>query len=155
MLALWEFNWTVSDWTGVAPTPAPAVPEMAQGGGARGRQRIPYSRADDDFWEVRERYLRRFAKKYKESMAPAEPIESIDSTPTPEVSNIDRPAGGRDAAILLQQAMDAALARAEHAADAIELRDAMQRVNSLYLDISHIHQQNYNRAIVLLLLDAF
>jgi len=106
---------------------------------------------------LRERYLRRFAPK-PAAIDVSLPIEEIKQTipQEPVILSGDRAGGqGYDPTLLLQQALQAALLLAAHSQDAAQLRDAMQRASQLQLDISKIQQQNHNRAIALLLLDAF
>lgn len=59
MLALWEFFWTEADW---APAPEPVAQDEAdeaRGSGHKHKYVEPdYYRAGDDFWDVREAYLR-------------------------------------------------------------------------------------------------
>ena len=163
MLALWEYFWVDTDWTGAAPTPTPTptptpVPSTSAGGGGKKKHR-PYERVGEDFWILRERYLRRFAPK-PEPMAPAEPIEEIKEILPQEdvILSGDRAGGGvapDGRLLLLQQALQAAIAHAHKAQSAAQLQYAMQRAQQLQLDISKLQQQNYSRAIALLLLDAF
>lgn len=55
--ALWHFFWTESDWT-----PAPSVAPAGAGSGGRGegsKRKKEYVPAAEDFWEIRDRFLRR------------------------------------------------------------------------------------------------
>lgn len=149
MLALWEYFWDDTDWTGgpPAPSPAPAPVPSGGGGGHKKRRNQEYQPLPSDFWDVRERYLRRFV----------EPLAKDTPRPTPapvkttvaEIIPDDGPL------LLMQQALAAALQRARAAQTDAELRDATKRAYALALDISNFHQQYYNRAIGILLLDLF
>lgn len=156
MLALWEFFWTEADWTGAppAPTPAPATVQAESRGGGHKREN---DRLGSDYWDVRERYLRRFAKPLVEAISKSVEVEEDNSTRSIEGEKLDiRPRAEIDSHLLLrQQALVAALQAAYTAQTQTALRDAMQRATQLHLDISNLQQQHYNRAIALLLLDAF
>lgn len=57
-LALSLFFWDDADWSGEAPAePTTAETPEARGSG-KNRKRREYTRADDEFWEIRERWLR-------------------------------------------------------------------------------------------------
>lgn len=61
LLALWSGFWNLSDWTG-GPVPPP-VPTSEPGSGGGWRN---YQRANDDYWEEREKQLRKFAPVHVE-----------------------------------------------------------------------------------------
>ena len=153
MLALWGFFWEGTDWSGIAP-PAPApTPQESRGGGHKKEN----DRLGVDYWDARERYLRRFAEPLIKEVAP---VENTNSPEPEEVDKLADTAPGRvdydnSALLLYQQAMAAALQAAYAAQNAQHLQDAVQRANALSLDIARIKQQHYNRAIAVLLLNAF
>jgi hypothetical protein len=108
---------------------------------------------------VRERYLRRFAPPLEKAIEDIHVIAKSNETGKSPTSKMDGLARGEGAPLdggllLLQQALSAALNRAKAATDAAVLRDAMQRSAALALDIQQVKQQNYNRAIAILLLNA-
>ncbi len=91
-------------------------------------------------------------------MEPQAPIEKTEETAPQIPVNLEArlPGVGQDGRLLLlQQALQATLARAHDAQTAAAMQQAVARAHQLQLDISNIQQQNYNRAIALLLLDAF
>jgi pyruvate/2-oxoglutarate dehydrogenase complex dihydrolipoamide acyltransferase (E2) component len=147
MLALWSYFWEDGDWSGEPDAPAASSTDPGAGSGKGKRA---YRRAGDDFWLVRERYLRRFVPpSTREPVAPSTPA----ATPDPQPALPDEQPDGR--LMLLLQARQAAIQRARQAADAAELRAATARISRLTLDIEAARQQNYARAIALLLLDIF
>lgn len=156
MLALWFDFWS---W-GAAPSPPPPppapAPDAASSNAGGGKRRREYVSPHPDFWDVRERYLRRFLHPLEESIEQPAPIETSDSTTT-EPDDILTPATGRGerASPLaeLRFEFDMAALRARQARDALELQQAVLRANALALDISKTKQQYFNRAIALLLLD--
>jgi hypothetical protein len=172
MLALWEYEWDESDWTGITSAPAttsdaffglllalrwegtdtPATTTTQDPGAGGGKKKNEYIGPDPDFWDVRERYLRRFVKPQVIKALPAlerpqpvpAPIPPVQYTPLEDTAT---------PFILQQQALAAALQRAVSAQNAAELQQAAQRAYKIALDIQKIHQQYYERAIAILLLD--
>lgn len=134
-LGLWEFFWDSADW--IAATPAPVAPTASRSNSGGGHRK--YESAPGDFWDVRERYLRRFL----------EPIEKTAPLPSPSVSE-EAPVAPT---IVREQALQAAIGAARNAQTVAVLQDAVRRANELALDISNIQHQYYSRAITLLLLD--
>ena len=57
MLGLWEYFWTEADWV---PAPAPPLPQADEPrGSGKGRGKFVWEEhADEEFWRVREEYLR-------------------------------------------------------------------------------------------------
>lgn len=145
MLANWFFFWTESDWTGVAPTPSPTPTDEGRSDAGGGHKKRRYERLGEDFWNVRERYLRRFVEPAIKQAAQEVPHQEPQASPQTN--------DGEGAVILLRQAMEAALNRARNAQTFDELQDAAQRSLALSIDIANIKNQYYNRAIAILLLD--
>lgn len=159
MLGIWMYSWTESDWTGVqppTPSPPPAALEGVLANAGGGKKQRSYERLGEGFWMLRERYLRRFLPKEPEVIKSVPATAKQYETKPTDVSKLEGPAPGEvdGGLLLLQQALHAAHNRARAAENAAVLRDAMQRAQQLQLDISKIQQQNYSRAIALLLLDA-
>ena len=155
MLALLEYFW---DWGGApspspSPSPSPAPTPAPDTAGARGRQKRKYIQAPNDFWEVRERYIRRFVEKARKTIFNEVPLLPVEE----ETARQDEPdvMSQPSETLLLRQAFDVAARRAQNAQTISELRTISDRLRSLALDISKIEQQNYDRAIALLLLDVF
>lgn len=73
--ALWFFFWDDADWGGAPPAPAPAPASASDsgsgGGGRRKKKNAPYAPAPDDFWEVREAYLKSLLAKHESEPQPA------------------------------------------------------------------------------------
>lgn len=152
MLGIWMYQWDTAAWVTGTPAPAPApVPAPSSGGSGGRKKRKPYTPADDHFWQVRERYLRRFLPM--EPIASPTPIVEINLPVNDVADTLVAPAAGGGPDILLLQALHAAQQRAATANNAAELRDATMRSRKLLLDISKIRQQHYSRAIALLLFD--
>ena len=172
MLALWAYEWDESDWTGSAPaattdpffglllalqwegttTPTPTPTTTQDPGAGGGKKKNHYIGPDPDFWDVRERYLRRFVKPAVLAAIPA--LRQPDPVPVPYVAPTYAPLEDTETPFILQQqALAAALQRAVNAQNATELQDAGQRAQKIALDIQKIHQQYYERAIAILLLD--
>lgn len=96
--ALWFFFWTESDWTGVVPPPTPApTPDSGAGSGKSRKKtktsRPPYIRAPEDFWEVRERYLRSIQAETTPELPP--PVATVepcqpDAKPLPDYAILPR-----------------------------------------------------------------
>lgn len=157
MLALLEYFWTETDWTGSpapAPSPTPSPSESPVGKGSGASRKRAYVSPDGDFWDVRERYLRRLHGTLPNPIAHTDSIETLNLSPATGTDNIEPPPADMGMA-LRRQALSAALSRAESAANRVELRSAAARVQAIALDISKIQQQYDDRAIALLLLDAF
>lgn len=169
MLALWEFFWTRADWVPGPPPVIPppvvdvAVPTSKGSGASRHKVRGDYTAADSDFWQLRERYLRRHLPQLDTLAGPLDVAVPIDEQAAIEKSNlpvvapvstVEGPAPG-GAVISLQQQLSSALHAARTANNAVQLRTAIAVATQLALDISDKRTQYYNRAIALLLLDVF
>lgn len=154
MLALLGFVWEAQP-----PSPGPPDPSISQDLGSGGGGRKKYKKAAPDFWDVRERYLRRYAPKLQEAIKDVEVIGKSNETSKQDNDKLEgnRAGGGVSPmvhAMLLGQALQANLSRASVAQSAVELREHLQRASQLALDIEQIKMQYSNRAMALLLLDA-
>ncbi len=107
---------------------------------------------DQEYWDLRERYLRRF-------MEPVLREEKATSVKMRESGPIkyheDKLSEGQSHLALLQQARDAVVQRAREAVTSDSLRKEVARVIKLTLDISSYRAQYYERAAIILLLDLF
>jgi len=83
MLALWEFFWTEADWTPAPSTTSATGASNAGGGGFRDRNldRALHAIAplSDDYWQVRERYIRRLTR-------PQPQPQQLQQSPEPQPS---------------------------------------------------------------------
>ena len=110
---------------------------------------LEYSRASQDYWEVRERYLRRFL----EPVLKQEPTPSQTRESSPITSNEVSVAESR--LTMLHAAREAVITRARNAATTGILQAETARVIKLTLDISALKDQYHQRAAIILLLDLF
>lgn len=161
MLALWMYQWDEAEWTAASPAPAPApAAEASRSNAGGGKRRNDYVGPSPDFWEVRERYLRRYEKVIERTQVIAK--SNFPAQETSDNLSGDR-AGGQPPATtdlqavleLMRFELEVARAKAQHAKNATELQEAMRAAVTLALDIRKIEQQYYDRAISVLLLDVF
>lgn len=134
----------------VEPEPEPEV--VAEGrSNAGGGGPLLYTGPDPDFWDVRERYLRR----YEKVVSNVEPIAKSDFTPVVKGDNLIGSAGGMPGGPLavLQMELAAQRQQARKAVDSAQLQQSMRQAAAIALDIRKIHQQYYDQAISILLLD--
>lgn len=152
--ALWFFFWNEADWTGVPP-PAPAPPpaqDGGSGGGSKRKQakssRPPYIRAPEDFWEVRERYLRSIQAEIEPEPPPLPPSTQApppDAKPAPNYRLLPRFVAERSAQISTLR-LTTNLADLQAAgARLIELNRTIALAE--YLRLNHIRQQEAERRI--------
>lgn len=159
MLAIWEYFWNNNPTWGVATTASPN-----EGGARPGKYFRPkpdsgieeYRGAPKDYWDVRERYLRRFMEPVLKAEAAlkeqvAHEIQIRESEPIRE----DQVKEGQSHLRLLQQARDAVVERARTASNLADAQKEVARVIKLTLDISALRVQYYERAVIILLLDLF
>lgn len=88
-LALWEFFWTESDWTGASASAsaADALAGAGSGGGGTIRNDDIFPRPDSEYWDIREGYLKsRFRRERKPSRVrtPSDAIKLRDE-PLPPI----------------------------------------------------------------------
>lgn len=88
-LALWEMFWTEADWVPgppPPPPPAPAAPDSItdSGGGGQGRSDDD-TFPPEDFWDVREAYLRSLFEKVRQ-LQPEKPVPPPPADDYPEDS---------------------------------------------------------------------
>lgn len=135
MLALWEYFWDTADWVGApAPAPPPSQADVARGSGHKHKYVEPeYLRAGDDFWEVREAYIR--------AKVPLEVREEIKS-PNPEPEEV-KP---------IVELRDKAYHAAYNAENLIDLQNLIGQVLELTGTIISLRAQYDDEAITLLLL---
>ena len=173
MLALWQYEWDESDWSGSAssatatdafaglllalqwegtatpaPTPTPADTPTV---GGHGKKQNDYLGQDESFWLAKARYLRMFVKPEVEKVLPV----AVKPTPSPASPDYAPLEDTITPYLLHLQALQAALQRAMNARNATDLQQAAQRTRTLALDIQKLQQQDYERAIEILLLDVF
>lgn len=153
MLANWMFFW---GWGGVTPTTPVATPQSQGGSKFKGHYRPKpdsgieeYRGAPQDYWDVRERYLRRFMEPVLKQEA--HEIQIRESEPIRE----DQVKEGQSHLRMLQQARDAVVERARQSTNLADVQKEVARVIKLTLDISALRVQYYERAVIILLLDLF
>lgn len=137
MLANLMFFWDETDWV---PTTEPAVivTNTTIGGKPEKHQ---YHGRDEDFWEVRERYLRRFLP---------EEVLKPEKQPVSEEIVAHKPI---DKTIILKQAQDAAVIAARNAKDYSALRETVLRILQIVAEIADIKKSYDFRARFILLSD--
>lgn len=138
MLALWEFFWTTTDWTGASAA-------IVVVGGSKGSD---YHPLPDEFWEIRARYLRRFVeptvRRSRESVRPAEETTSATITrATIEAARLSA----------LQAERDMLYTQLQTVQNGAELQRQSAKLLQLSLDILAANERYYERAAVILLLD--
>lgn len=145
MLALWEYFWTEADWVQAPPV---VVPDAVPSGGARGDG---YRPLPDEFWEARDRYIRRHITPAVERTNAKLPphLRLVHPSPAPETVDTETEA----AVARLVTERSAALSLARAATSATELRTASARALQLTLDISNLIDDYYMQAAIILLLD--
>lgn len=156
MLGVWMYFWNQASWL-PAPPPVTTPAAQSQGGSKfKGHYRPKpdygieeYRGAPQDYWDVRERYLRRFMEPVLKQEA--QQIQIRESEPIKE----DQVKEGQSHLRLLQQARDAVVERARTASNLADVQKEVARVIKLTLDISALRVQYYERAAIILLLDLF
>lgn len=78
MLALWEYFWDTADWIPAPTPPAPPANEARGSGGGEGPFEFDYSPLGEDFWKVREEYLRSHLPPEKEILREDVEVEEED-----------------------------------------------------------------------------
>lgn len=162
MLANWMFFWNSADW--VQAPPPPVVNTNPESWGSKSKERnipgwkvdpwLETDRASQDYWDVRERYIRRYMTPVLEKEAVQE-VKIRQSRPIKENEGNPEVTAGQSHLQLLQQARDAVVERARTATNVEALQREVQRVIKLTLDISALRVQYYERAVIILLLDLF
>jgi hypothetical protein len=144
-LTLWEFFWAESDWTGAPPAvSSSAAAVVSTKFGSRGND---YHPLPDDFWEIREDYLRRYVKPILRTTID---LETSTVIPIPPDLPLEE-----DELFILQHKRNEQLRRAMAASNIADLERTSARVIKLSLDISAYISQYYRRAAIILLLDLF
>ena len=79
MLGLWEYFWDTTAWV---PAPPPALPEANEPrGSGKGRGKFVWEEtADEEFWRVREEYLRSKLPPEEEIRKDAVEVQSLSET---------------------------------------------------------------------------
>lgn len=162
MLALWMYQWDETEWVAAPPAPAPAPVEAPRSNAGGGKRRNDYIGPSPDFWEVRERYLRRYEKAISEASVIAknnfpsqEPHDNLSGDRAGGIPSADTANDLQAVLELMRFELEVARARARQARNATELQEAMRAAMTLALDIRKIEQQYYDRAISILLLNVF
>lgn len=119
---------------------APAIVIPPSGGGG-GHKKDEYHPLPDDFWEIRERYLRRHLT----------PV--IERVHIPEELQHHNPVSEETALQKLLQLRETARASAALAKNAADLRADTAKTLKLTLDIQRLIDQYYEQAAIILLLD--
>lgn len=175
MLALWQYEWDEEDWSGTppapatdeffglllalrwegtttTPTPTPTpTPADAPTVGGHGKKKNDYLGQDESFWLAKARYLRMFVKPEIDKVV----LPTVRPTPSPASPDYAPLQDTITPYLLHMQALQAALQRAINAQNMAEMQQAAQRTRALALDIQKLQQQDYERAIEILLLDVF
>lgn len=148
MLALFEYFWTAADWVPAPPASASAAAVVSLGAGS--------GRADSDFWEIRERYIRRLLRAAETDHAsqPAQPAHKTSResrrSPLPLQSVVapPPPAFSFDA-LVREQAIALAIARA--ARSRTELQRSAAKIVETSRQLSAQRQQTELEYLALLL----
>lgn len=152
MLAQWEYFWTAADWIPGPPPPSSSGNAVAVltpfGAGSGG------NRADSDFWEIRERYIRRLMHVVQEPVHAPEPSHPPSAQPyrsplplqpmgpaTPPAFSFD--------ALVRAQSLAVAQARAAHSR--AELQRAGIKILETSRALSTLRQQTELEYLALLL----
>ena len=147
-LTLWEFFWTESDWVAGSATAATVVVSR---GGSKGSD---YHPIPDDFWEARERYIRRFVeptvRRSREEVPPAPPEQEKQAARLITKATIAQ-AKLRS----LQTERDLLLEKARATRTREELQRSAARILQISLDILAANNQYYEQAAIILLLDIY
>lgn len=132
MLALLEYFWVTSDWIPAPEPPAPPANE-ARGSG-KGTGPYEYVALSEDFWSVREEYLRSQLPPEKEVLE--------------EVIEVDEPEEITNLAVERKEAYLAA----QMAENRLELEGAVSRFRELTGQIESLRSQYEEDALLVLLL---
>lgn len=145
-LALWMFNWG----TGGAPEPPPVVVSTSAGGG----------HLDDDYWETRERYIRRMLRTRVIEVPNApldEQFESLDALPPQPAGSelllhdVGAPSYASLALVRALEAQAHAIRLARLARTRAELRRAGARIVATSHAIARLKDQHELENIALML----
>jgi hypothetical protein len=156
-LTLWEYFWTEADWIPAPPATSsgPATVSALSSAGANGNDYAPKpdswlegQRATDEYWEEREKYIRRHLEPILREVIPLELEKG------PQLVDTILPLK-QDELFILQYKRNAMLRRAYAAQSEAELRKTADRVIKLSLDIRDHITQYYERAAIIILLDIF
>lgn len=124
-----------------------------------GRANAGGGRASGDYWDVRERYLRRFVRPLAPTASDSLSSSVAPFLPVADDSQIlltpDQSIGGAPPSQEALLRLNTAIAAAQQAQSMPELRAASRRLAQIMLDIAALEVQYSDEAIVLLLLDAF
>lgn len=119
--------------------------------GGHGKKKNDYLGQDEAFWLAKAEYLRQHVKPAIEKVLPPPGTR----TPFPASPDYAPLQDTITPYLLHMQALQAALQRAINAQNMAEMQQAAQRTRALALDIQKLQQQDYERAIEILLLDVF
>lgn len=142
MLAIWEYFWDETEWTGSppaptpAPSPAPSTVVPGSGGG-----HAPYTPADDEYWNLRATYLE-YLNPSKKRISPAPPPQTPAPAPTPRsapltIAHLPRLTAERTIAVETANA----------ARTAQELSARFERLKQLDATIKKLRRQRRNARI--------
>jgi len=106
MLALWEFFWTEADWTPAPSTTSATGASNAGGGGFRDRNLDRAFRdiapLSDDYWQVRERYIRRLTRP---QLQPPQPQQSPGQQPQQPLPSTNQDLAQAHETLVVQRAI--------------------------------------------------
>lgn len=158
MLGLWMYHWDATTWGGAPPEPEPppvVVGNPSNAGGGR------YDRAlDADYWETRERYIRRMLRVAEIPLphAPStSPQPSDDATPAQPGRSESSPAAipaPADLARALEEALARqalAVERAREAQTRAELQLAGAAIVAVTLEIARLRDMQELEMLAILL----
>lgn len=135
MLGIWMYQWDTADWEPAPPPPVVDEADEARGSGHKHAYSEPdYYRAGDDFWEVREAYLR--------SKFPPETKQIIEEARKPEPEPV----------VQKLAELDKAYYAARSAQNIIDLENQVLNILELTRQILSLRAQYDDEAITLLLL---
>jgi hypothetical protein len=148
-LTLWEFFWTETDWVTGPPSVSAADVVVAKFG-SKGHDYRPVS---DDFWEARERYIKRFVEPIvKQSREATQPAPEPESTAARQIT---RATIAQAKLRSLQTERDLLLEKVRITQNREELQQGSARIIQISLDILNANYQYYEQAAIILLLDIY
>jgi len=149
MLALWEFFWTEADWTPAPSTTSATGASNAGGGGFRDRNLDRAFRdiapLSDDYWQVRERYIRRLTRP---QLQPPQPQQSPGQQPQQPLPSTNQDLAQAHETLVVQRAI------AIEQAYVAKTRADLLQLGTLIAQLTQRLQRYESAALELLLLAA-
>jgi len=149
-LLLWEYFWIEADWIAAPPAASASAADVATP--MFGSKGSSYSPLPDEFWEIRERYIRRFIEptvRHSRENITAEPTE-IENPRLITKATIEH---AKLRSLVTER--DTLFAKVRLTANREEFQRQSARVLKLSLDILNWQYQYYEQAAIILLLDIF